>query len=280
MAEADRTGEVIAGRYRLVEQLDRGGQGVVYRAVDQRDGDEVAIKILNEAKSNDENARERMMREAHALTLLTGTAAVRVVHQAWADDGAFCLITELLHGRDFEDHLLELANRNEQLSARALCELLEPVVATLEVAHANGILHRDLKPRNIFVLDKGTVRLLDFGFAKFTRMRALTQTGLIAGSPSYIAPEIWAGETDVDQRIDVYSLGAVAFRALTGKPPFSGSHLKETLRLVTTAERPSLLAQRPDLAPGADEWVRHALAIDPRERFERVRAMWTALSSL
>jgi serine/threonine-protein kinase len=279
MAEADRTGEVIANRYRLVEQLDRGGQGVVYRAVDQRDGDEVAIKILNEAKANDENARERMMREAHALTLLTGTAAVRIVHQAWADDGAFCLITELLHGRDLEEELVDRASRNEKLSPRGLAELLEPVVATLETAHESGILHRDLKPRNIFVLDKGTVRLLDFGFAKFTRMRALTQAGLVAGSPSYIAPEIWKGETNIDQRIDVYSLGAVAFRALAGQPPFDAPRVHDILKLVTTAERPSLHAIRPDLAPGIDDWVRHALAIDPGERFERVRAMWTALAS-
>jgi serine/threonine protein kinase len=279
MAEADRTGEVIANRYRLVEQLDRGGQGVVYRAVDQRDGDEVAIKILNEAKSNDENARERMMREAHALTLLTGTAAVRVVHQAWADDGSFCLITELLQGRDLEEELVARESRNEKLSPRALGELLEPVVATLETAHENGILHRDLKPRNIFVLHDGRVRLLDFGFAKFTRMRALTQAGMVAGSPAYIAPEIWAGETDIDQRIDVYSLGAVAFRALAGQPPFNAPRVQDILKLVTTAERPSLHALRPDLAPGIDEWVRHSLAINPRERFERVRAMWTALAA-
>jgi serine/threonine-protein kinase len=141
-------------------------------------------------------------------------------------------------------------------------------------------LHRDLKPRNIFVLDKGGVRLLDFGFAKFTRMRSVTQVGMVAGSPSYIAPEIWKGAEHLDQRIDVYSLAAVVFRALAGTTPFSGEGMKEVLIKVTTAPRPSLFALRPDLSPRIDDWVQQALAIEPEHRFESVRGMWTALASL
>jgi serine/threonine protein kinase len=279
-APPDRTGQVIAGRYRLVAQLDRGGQGVVYRAIDQRHGDEVAIKVLAGHNAQDVEWRERMMREAHALTVLTGTSAVRIFHQAWTDDGAFCLVTELLHGKDFEDHLLALEARGEQLKPSELAKLLEPVVTTLEAAHRAGILHRDLKPRNIFVLDKGGVRLLDFGFAKFTRMRTVTQAGMVAGSPSYIPPEIWRGVEHLDQRIDVYSLAAVAFRALGGAPPFSGNGMADVLVKVTTAPRPSLLALRPDLNPGIDDWVQLALAIEPEHRFESVRGLWTALASL
>jgi serine/threonine-protein kinase len=279
-AHSDRTGELIAGRYKLVAQLDRGGQGVVYRAIDQRHGDEVAIKVLTGNSAQDVEWRERMMREAHALTVLRGTAAVQILHQAWAEDGAFCLVTELLRGQDFEEHLLALEARKERLSPAELTRLLEPVVKTLEAAHHAGILHRDIKPRNIFVLEKGGVRLLDFGFAKFTRMRKVTQTGVVAGSPSYIAPEIWKGAEHFDQRIDVYSLAAVAFRALGGCTPFNGEGMKQVLIKVTTAERPSLFALRPDLDPGVDGWVEQALAIEPEHRFESVRAMWTALASL
>ncbi len=279
MAPTDRSGELIAQRYRLLEQLDRGGQGVVYRARDERDGDEVAIKVVIDAKIQDAEFRERMMREAHALTVLSGTAAVRVLHQAWADDGAFCLVTELLEGMDFEEHLDALAAAGTKLAPQELAALLDPVVETLELAHERGILHRDLKPRNIFVLANGGVRLLDFGFAKFMRMRGVTQAGIVAGSPSYIAPEIWRGETDFDQRIDVYSLGAVAYRALSGRPPFTAGSLHETLTLVTTAPRPSLHEARPDLPAAIDEWVRHALAVERDERFARVRAMWNALRS-
>jgi eukaryotic-like serine/threonine-protein kinase len=275
----DRVGEIIAGRYRLVEQLDKGGQGVVYRALDQKAGDEVAIKVLSGDPAQDVQWRERMMREAHALTVLAGTSAVRVVHQAWADDGAFCLVTELLKGADLEEHLIQLESEGTRLGPGELCLLLEPVVSTLETAHAAGILHRDIKPRNVFVLETGGVRLLDFGFAKFTRMRAVTRQGVVAGSPSYIAPEIWGGSSHFDQRIDVYSLGAVAFRALGGTTPFRGSGLKEILERVTTAPRPSLHALRPDLDPAIDDWVSLALAIRPEERFDGVRALWNALGS-
>jgi serine/threonine-protein kinase len=279
-AAPDRTGEVIAGRYRLVAQLDKGGQGVVYRAIDQKHGDEVAIKVLTGNSAQDAEWRERMMREAHALTVLTGTSAVRIFHQAWTDDGAFCLVTELLRGKDFEEHLLALEQRSERLTPTELAKLLDPVVDTLEAAHDSGILHRDIKPRNLFVLENGGVRLLDFGFAKFTRMRAVTQAGMVAGSPSYIAPEIWKGAEHFDQRIDVYAMAAVAFRALSGRTPFDGKGMKEVLTQVTTAPRPSLFALRPDLNPAVDDWVELALAIEPEQRFERVRGMWNALRSL
>jgi serine/threonine-protein kinase len=273
----DRSGHVIGQRYRLLHQLDRGGQGVVYRALDLRQGDEVAVKILSDRIAHDAEWRERMFREAHALTVLTGTAAVRIYQQLWSDDGALCLVMELLRGKDFEDHLRGGEATGTRLTVRDLVPLIEPLVHTLEVAHSAGILHRDIKPGNIFVLNDGGVRLLDFGLAKFVRMRGLTATGFIAGSPSYIAPECWRGRLDIDQRIDVYALAAVIFRALVGKPPFEGGDLRDVLVQVTTGERPSLHRVRPDLSPDIDDWVRQALAIEPNERFLRVQAMWNAL---
>ena len=137
-----------------------------------------------------------------------------------------------------------------------------------------------LKPSNVFILDNGQVRLLDFGFAKFTRMRPLTLAGMAAGSPSYIAPEIWRDAPLLDQRIDVYSLGAIMFRALAGRPPFVSADLSELLMLVTTAPRPSLHELRPDLHPRIDDWVQHALAAAPGERFSSVRALYNAFGSL
>jgi len=278
--QLDRTGEVIAQRYRLLGHLDRGGQGVVYRAQDLKHGDEVAVKILKDTSSRDVAWRERMLREAHALTVLRGTAAVQILHQAWANDGSFCLITELLKGKDFEGYLLARESEGHLFGLAELCDLLEPVVATLEMAHHHGILHRDLKPANVFVLQDGGVRLLDFGFAKFLRMRSVTAAGLVAGSPSYLAPELWRGQTNVDHRIDVYSLGALVYRALASAPPFAGDSLQQILNQVTTAERPSLRQRRPDLPASIDDWVRQALAIEPEERFSRVRAMWNALAAV
>ncbi len=276
----DRIGEVIGGRYRIVKELGRGAQGSVYRAKDLRAGDEVAVKVLSEPLVRGDEWRERTLREAHALTVLAGTAAVRVLHQAWTDDGSFCLVTELLHGVDFQDYLEKREETGQTFTLSELILLLSPIVSTLETAHAAGILHRDLKPRNVFVLDAGGVRLLDFGFVKFTRMRSVTQAGIIAGSPSYIAPEIWQGATDLDQRIDVYSFAVLLFRALAGRTPFSGEATLDILKAATSAERPSLHALRPDLPEAIDDWLRQALAVDPAERFERIHGLWNALKSL
>jgi len=274
---ANRSGQVIGGRYKLVGLIDKGGQGAVYRALDLVDGQDLAIKVLADQGAKDPTFRERMFREARALASLTGTAAVRVLDQRWSDDGALCLVMELLEGWDLEDHLRRLEAEGQLIAPSELLKLIEPVVSTLEVAHDRGILHRDLKPANIFVLESGGVRLVDFGFAKFVRERRFTADGFIAGSPSYIAPEIWLDSKHIDHRIDVYSLAAVVFRALAGKPPFSSKDIVEVLKLATRAERPSLHALRPELPTVVDDWVQHALAIDPNERFSRVRAMWTAL---
>lgn len=279
-AGRDRCGEVVGQRYRLVELIDRGGQGAVYRGVDLRMGDEVAIKVVTPPLRADAAWRERMLREVHALTVLAGTAAVRVYHQVWGDDGELFLIMELLRGANLETYLERLGEREQRLDTAQVLAIFEPLVGTLETAHAAGILHRDLKPSNIFVQLDGSVRLLDFGFAKFLRMRSVTLAGHVAGSPSYIAPECWKETTaTLDQRIDVYGLSAVVFRVLAGRAPFVGERVIEIMRQCIAAERPSLHALRPDLPPAIDDWVRAALAIEPDERFANVRAAWTALNT-
>ena len=275
---SDRRGEVIGDRYRLLELIDRGGQAAVYRGVDLRMGDEVAVKAIAPPKKADTAWRDRMLREVHALTVLSGTAAVRIYHQVWGNDGTLFLIMELLRGGNFETYLDALKQREQTLGLAELRPLMAPVVATLESAHHAGILHRDLKPSNIFVQTDGTVRLLDFGFAKFLRMRSVTLAGHIAGSPSYIAPECWKESTEtLDQRIDVYGLSAVLFRALAGRPPFVGDSVIQIMRQCMSAPRPSLHELRPDLPGKVDDWVRAALAIEPDERFMTVRASWSAL---
>jgi eukaryotic-like serine/threonine-protein kinase len=277
----DRCGEVVGERYRLVNLIDRGGQASVYRAVDLRMGDEVAIKVVAPPRKADAAWRERMLREVHALTVLSGTSAVRVYHQVWGNDGTLFLVMELLRGANLESCLDAAKARSQQLSYADLRPIIEPVVSTLEIAHGAGILHRDLKPGNIFVQNDGSVRLLDFGFAKFLRMRSVTLAGHIAGSPSYIAPECWRETTEsLDQRIDVYGLSAVVFRALAGRPPFVGEGVIQIMRQCSTAPRPSLHALRPDLPPAIDDWVKAALAIDRDERFTTVRASWRALTTV
>lgn len=274
----DHRGEIVGERYRLIELLDRGGQATVYRALDLRMGDEVAVKAIAPPKRADAAWRDRMLREVHALTVLSGTAAVRVYHQVWGDDGTLFLIMELLRGGNFESYLDVARERGQLLGLAELRPLVGPLVSTLEIAHHKGILHRDLKPSNIFVQTDGSVRLLDFGFAKFLRMRSVTLAGHIAGSPSYIAPECWKESTEtLDQRIDVYGLSAVLFRALAGRPPFVGDSVLQIMRQCSNAPRPSLHELRRDLPSKVDDWVKSALAIEPAERFVTVRASWNAL---
>jgi eukaryotic-like serine/threonine-protein kinase len=288
----DRSGQLLGGRYRLTSVIGKGGQSVLYRASDEKDGDEVAIKVMhalpertlakNPALAAEmSESQERMFREAQAMASLAGTAAVRILHQLWTDDHAMCLVMELLHGENLLDFLRAREAEGRLAGLGTMKKLLTPIVDTLEAAHARGIVHRDLKPENIFVIDDehgGGVKLLDFGLAKFLRSVPITAAGMVAGSPSYIAPEAFLkGSSGLDHRIDVYSLGVIMFRMLAGKLPFDGPDLRTQFKLVTTGERPSLHALRPDLSPFVDRWVQQALAIDPESRFNKVSAMWNAL---
>ncbi|HEX2671887.1 MAG TPA: protein kinase, partial [Polyangiaceae bacterium] len=129
-------------------------------------------------------------------------------------------------------------------------------------------------------LDGGGVRLLDFGLARLKQSAPLTAPGTVMGSPSFMAPEAWKGVSDLmDARVDVYSLGVVLFRVLSGKLPFAGTSMQEKFLSATTGVRPSLRKFRPELPPEVDGWVQHALALDRDQRFGNVRALWTALES-
>lgn len=166
------------------------------------------------------------------------------------------------------------------MSMTEIISTFEPIVRTLEAARERGIVHRDIKPENIFIIHAaygGGVRLLDFGFTRFVDGRPFTQQGIVVGSPSYLAPEAWArGASELDHRADVYAFGVALYRVLAGEVPFQG-RLQDLLRQVRHAPRPSLHKLRPDLPKLIDDWVEHALAIDPEQRFQRVTAMWTAL---
>jgi eukaryotic-like serine/threonine-protein kinase len=271
-------GVVLGGRYHLRSVLARGAQGVLYRAKDTKDGDEVAVKVLSPTV-DDPEAVERFFREAQAMTQLRGTAAVRVLDQLTPAQGATAIVMELLRGRDLKEELLELEEAGERMDLDRVRALFAPIVVTLEAAHAQGIVHRDLKPENIFVVHPaygGGVRLLDFGFVRLTRNRRITRQGTVAGSPNHIAPEIWAGHEDVDHRADVYSLAVVLYRVLAGVVPFDAPTYVELARLVTRGARPSLHERRRDLPPEIDDWVEHALAADRDARFQHPRAMWNA----
>lgn len=272
-----RTGEVIGGRYELLDILGSGGQSVVYRARDRVDGDMVALKILG---WSDPDACERMFREAHVMCQLQGTSAVRVLHQGTTHDGAMVLVMEYLDGEDLSAFLERSQTHGFRASRVFVERVFTPIVRTLEAAHQLGIVHRDVKAENVFLVREAQgpgVRLLDFGFAKLLRAPTITADEVVAGSPSYFPPEVWtAGSSRADTRADVYALGVMLFRCLGGQMPFTGGPV-ELMQASINDERPSLLALRPDLSPDIDGWVRQALAKQPEDRFQNVNALWRAL---
>lgn len=273
----DRLGQVIGQRYELLQVVGRGGQGMVYRANDQWLGRAVAIKVLGSKAAREPHMVERLMREQQAMSALRGTAAVELFDVCRGQQGELCLVMELLKGADLDEHLYTIEQRGERLSLRRIVEIFDPIVNTLETAHAAGILHRDLKPANIFLLEGGQVRLLDFGMARLKKSAPLTAAGTVMGSPSFMAPEAWKGVSDLmDQRADVYSLGVILFRVLAGQLPFEGDSLKDKLIQTTTSPRPSLRKFRPELPHAADDWVATVLAVDREQRFGSVRALWNA----
>lgn len=277
-------GEIVNNRYRLLDKLGAGAHGIVYRARDLETRGEVALKFLGDGKSLDPEYSRRIEREAMAMARLRGTSAVYVHGLNIAQDGSLYLVMEVLVGKDLEAYLVEAEQLGGRLKRPKLLEIMRPVVDTLEAAHKQGIVHRDLKPSNVFIVDAakgGGVRLLDFGLAKMMDASALTADGMVAGTPSYIAPEAWKGNPRIlDHRIDVYSLGVLVFRSLGGRTPTPKGSLLDICSWAMTGERPSLHALRPSLPRTIDIWVEKALAIDPKDRFQSVRSLWTALEGL
>jgi serine/threonine-protein kinase len=271
---------IIADRYEVGDVIGQGGHGWVYRARDRQTGEHVAVKMLNDVAARDPQLIERLKREQQALAVLAGTAAVKLVDLCLGPGGKLCLVMELLDGVDLESRLEQMESAGQRMTTAELLPLLAPIVDTIDRAHGAGILHRDLKPANVFLMRNGSVRLLDFGLARIRSAQPLTAAGMVMGSPSYIAPEVWKGRSDkLDQRVDVYSFGVLVYRALAGRPPFAGDSLQEKYTAATSAARPSLHALRPDLPADIDGWVRQILAIEPGSRFHTLRAAWNALHS-
>ena len=252
------------GPYEIGEPIGSGGMGEVYRARDARLDRVVALKVLPTALGANSQALQRFEREARAIAALNhpNICTIHDVGEAPDSSRTRFIVMELLEGETLRQRL-----SRGPLDPATLVDVAVALTSALDAAHKKGIDHRDLKPSNIFLVDAargGGVRLLDFGLVKLMGARPLTRQGMVAGSPSYIAPEAWRGNpTALDHRIDIYSFAVIVFRVLAARVPFETTDLMEKLRLVTTAARPSLHAIRPDLHPDVDVWVEQALAVNP-----------------
>jgi serine/threonine-protein kinase len=272
-----KPGHIIDGRYRLIDEIGRGGHGLVFRADDVESHMHVALKILNKNVTEDPQYTVRLWREAQSLAALWGQSVVQVYGFGTDQHNGFVyMVMELLQGETLSQVLVDIESFGDRMSAYRVLEILDPVARALHTAHSKGIIHRDVKPSNIIILypeSGGGTRLMDFGLAKIHGSMQLTQAGMVAGSPSYISPEVWRAKP-FDHRIDVYSFAAVIFRALAGRPPFKGDSMVDILMAATMGERPKLSDYRSELSPGADEWVARALAIEADDRYPYVSSMW------
>ena len=211
--------------------------------------------------------------------MLWGESVVRVHRFGHDAEGYVYMVMELLEGETLEEHLIDLEGFGDRMSAFEVLRTLDPVARALHTAHSKGIIHRDVKPAEHLPRRQergGGVRLMDFGLVKIAGAEQLTQVGMIAGSPSYIAPEVWRAQ-EFDHRIDVYSLAAVVFRCLAGRVPFSAPTHLELFMKVLKDPRPRLSPERPELAPEIDAWVATRARDRRDQRYPYVSAMWNEL---
>ncbi|MBK5307329.1 MAG: serine/threonine protein kinase [Frankiaceae bacterium] len=258
METVERT---VAGRYRLLDRLGAGGMGTVWRAQDTVLDRDVAVKEVTFPPGVSDEERdvlqERTRREARAAARLDHPSAVTVYDVA-EEDGTPYLVMELVDART----LAEVVRTDGPLSPHATAEIGLAVLGALEAAHQQGIVHRDVKPSNVLLRPDGRVVLTDFGIATFTGDASITSTGLLLGSPSYMAPERARGEVPGPPS-DLWSLGATLFTAVEGRPPFDKGQPLPTLTEVVTGVHAPFVAAGP-LATVLDG----LLEKDPERRYD------------
>jgi serine/threonine protein kinase len=283
--EALLTGRLLAERYRIEAVIGRGGMGAVYRASDERLGRKVAVKVITVSGPDEPGARERLrqrfLREARAAAALPHHPNVVPVYDFGTDPGLGLdfLVMELLQGEDLSALLARAGPPPLEMGLRILHE----AARGLAVGHRFGLVHRDVKPGNIFLVrdDHGEpqIRVLDFGIAKLVdddTLSQLTQDGRLPLSPSYASPEQLRGLSQITPASDVFSLGAVAFQLLSGQRPFDDTD-RNRLSLGMPVPVPSLRQHEPSISPAVDEVIRKALRFDPTDRFPDAAAFAAVL---
>jgi CHASE2 domain-containing sensor protein/tRNA A-37 threonylcarbamoyl transferase component Bud32 len=259
----------VLGRYRLVRRLGEGGMGTVYEAEDLTLRRSVAIKLMRPDLFRDPRSRLRFERETRTLVQAQHPHVVTVYDSGELEDGSACLIMERLLGLDLGEVLATFGPGTPQQVAQVLVQAGE----ALDAAHRVRIVHRDIKPQNLFLVPSAegfTVKILDFGLAKSQEGEAkVTQTGQMMGTPAYMAPEQILGQ-DADERSDLFSFATVIYESLLGQPPLERLELKEVLRAILSAPPvpPSRIA--PWLPPSVDAAFAQAMAKDPGERPKHV----------
>jgi serine/threonine protein kinase len=270
------------GPYRVLKVLGAGGMGVVYQAEDPQLQRQIALKVLLPALAASATARQRFLREARAAAALENDHVV-TIYQVGEDRGIPYLTMPLLKGESLESRLGR-QGRGEAAAALPAGEVLRlgrEIAEGLAAAHERGLIHRDVKPANIWLEgERARAKILDFGLARSaTEAVPLTQVGTVMGTPAYMAPEQARGQA-VDARSDLFSLGCVLYRMCTGRVPFAGADAIATLMAVGTENPPPPRDLNPELPPALSDLVMQLLTKDPAGRPASARAVALALGAM
>jgi eukaryotic-like serine/threonine-protein kinase len=265
-------GELIAGRYELEKLVGSGGMSNVFRAHDRLLERTVALKILHEQYTRDDDYVERFRREARAVARLAHPNIVTVIDRG-EQDGRQFIVFEYVDGQNLKE-----LTRNGPLEVHEAIGLTLQVARALSFAHERGLVHRDVKPQNVLLNEDGQAKVTDFGIARSLDVQGVTQTGTVLGTSEYIAPEQARGQK-VDPKTDIYSLGAVLYELLVGEVPFSGDNFVAVAMRHVNEPVPSVLEHRPDCPARLDLAIQRAMAKDPDDRFESMDAFITELEA-
>jgi serine/threonine-protein kinase len=274
-------GQVLVGKYRVERQIGRGGMGVVLAATHLQLEHQVAIKVLRRDLLEDDKALTRLLSEARAAAKIRSEHVARVLDVGTLENGSPFIVMEYLEGEDLAD----LLDRQGALEVPQAVQFLLQSCEALAEVHAAEMVHRDLKPGNLFIarLPDGSpsLKIVDFGISKHigpsAQATAATTSAQVLGSPYYMPPEQMRAEP-VDERSDIWSLGAILFEMLTARPPFLGETLPEVYAAVLAQPAPRVVSLRPDVPPGLDEIVQRCLDKDPARRFSDVADLAGALA--
>jgi predicted Ser/Thr protein kinase len=254
----------LESRFQILQELGRGGMGIIFQAQDKQLNEQVAIKILSPLLSHDPSNLERLKREVSAARRVTHRNVIRI-HDISELNGLHFVSMEYFHGTNLKDYI----RKNRGLPAQEAQMIAEQICDGLEAAHRQGVIHRDLKSQNIIVNESGDLKIIDFGLARTAQADGMTATGLIMGTPEYMAPEQVAGKK-VDERADIYSIGIILYELFTGRVPFTGdSPIAVGFRQLK--EEPQAPRQiNPDIPEDVEKVILKALQKDALLRYQSV----------
>ncbi|MFZ5438645.1 MAG: protein kinase domain-containing protein [Myxococcota bacterium] len=268
-----RVADVLAGRYRLEEKVGEGGMGAVFVAHDLELDRKVAVKVLAANLMHDAEVLERFEREAR-LTAKLDHPNIVPIYDVGRHEGRPFIVMKLLQG----DSLVGRLRAKGGFTTDETLKLMRQLAAGLDYIHAQGFIHRDIKAGNIFLSPEGHATILDFGILRSkTATTGITRTGMVMGTPHYMAPEQALGLKDVDHRVDLYALAVVLFECLTGTLPFEADSELRLIQLQAHAPVPEILDRAPWIPRPVADVVRRALAKKPEDRFDSAAELVAAL---